>query len=271
MRSAALFALFAVVLLSAGGLAVTSSDRSDAVALPPHDELIVVLHETFYTNSHAKTVSLRSLNALTAEFIALSYHVGKLSVDRSGAPSWITYAIYPERYEVELRVAPGSPVSDTFWILFNAYGSKILLTFEITVLDGGGVIPNDNYRTFTLRFDTRGGSSVSDWSVQSLNTAYTFDLSQIRPPERDGHTFKGWSNMSDGSTLVVGKSWTVTLPDGSKSVSYTLYAVWQEDKKGFTIPTVWDDIIEFLSEPMVIISLVLGSVLTALFIRWRLS
>ncbi len=75
---------------------------------------------------------------------------------------------------------------------------------------GGG-----SHTTYTLNFQTNGGSSVS--SV-SKNSGATIDLSSYRPT-REGYTFDGWYSDRELTTSVT----SITL-----SSSVTVYAKWTE-------------------------------------------
>jgi len=270
MNSKVLVVLIAVCCLVVVPFLMVS-DSSDATDLPSCDESYQLVNKTYYTNSSSESYSLNDLSGNYAYIIGASYMQGNLTVDTSGCPSWITYQCYSSRYDVTFTISPGAVCDDTYWMLFSCFGgsANILITFDITVLDSGSVIPDTNYKTFVLKLDTNGGSQFSDIAYQSTISTHTFDLSDVTPT-RDGYTFKGWSDSSAGLTLIVSNVWTLTITDDSDSIQDTLYAVWEKNQEGgLTIYTVWDDIVELFSEPLVDIFVIIVGLGVALFIRSR--
>lgn len=271
-------ALAVMSALSVGFIGLVSDD-SEGAPLPEHHASMVALHKTYYTNSASESFWLTEVNgqegAAFGEIIGTSYYQGTLSVDRSGAPSWINYDFVYSRHDVRFTISPGAPIDDTFWILFNVGNGRMLLLvlFEITVIDSGSVIPDENYKTFTLKFDTNGGTVISDYSVQSLDTTYTFDLSAISTPARTGFKFVGWSTDNSGQTVLINSTWTLVITNGSNAVSGTLYAVYEsssssdDDKLVIPMDSVYDMLVELFSNTTLLVILAGGLLGVAVLFR----
>ena len=262
-------ALLAAMLLSLSLVALVQ-DASSA-DLPAHSYECRALEKNYYTNSPSESFFLSKCGAPDAagygEIIGGSNMQGNLRVNAAGCPSWITYELFSNRYDVRFQMAPGAVCDGLFWILFDCLDGrlKILVTFKIKVSDGGGVIPDDRYNDFTLKLDGNGNGASESIRGQSVTDSYTFDLSGHRPA-REGYKFKGWSTTSGGETRLASESWTLKVVSG-KSVTGTLYAQWE--KTNIVIPTVWQMIAQLLSEPVFLL-LTFGSMgLFALFVRHR--
>ena len=74
---------------------------------------------------------------------------------------------------------------------------------------------NTDVETFTVTFDTKGGTSISSQTVASGSTIKSVSTT------RSGYTFKGWSTKADLSD-----SFDVTTPITS---TLTLYAKWEQN------------------------------------------
>lgn len=276
--NAKLFTLIISALAVMGGVMgmVSMSEDSEGASLPGHNYSVTALHKSYYTNSPAESFYLASVGGndvkAYAEMIGGSHMQGNLSVDRSGAPSWITYELFSNRYDVRFTVAPGAPVDDTFWILFNCMGGsvKILVLFDIEVIDSGSVIPDPDMNTFTLKFDTGGGSVVPNYSAETDADTYTFDLSKVDGPTRDGFKFTGWSSDSAGQSVIINNKWTMTITSGNTATA-TLYAVWEESEgpEDIWIPIkgVFDFLLEFFSNTELMMILGGGLISVALVFR----
>ena len=72
--------------------------------------------------------------------------------------------------------------------------------------------------TFTLSFDTQGGSTVSDATVASGGTT-TLPIA----PTRTGYTFQNWNTLANGSGTAYSAGATYTMPSNDT----TLYAIWE--------------------------------------------
>jgi len=266
-----LVALLSVCILALIPLAL--SESSEGATLPACDESFEVVNKTYYTNSPVDSFWLTDLSGgnYYATLIWGSYGQGNCTIDRSGAPAWITFDIFSSRADVKITITPGAVCDDTFWIMFKCFGSdKILLTFKIRVLDSGhGVIPAENLKTFVLKFDTAGGSRIGDMSAQSTTTSHTFNLDNVQKPTRDGYKFLGWSSDDSGLSMLMSPSYPMSITDGSNYITKTLYALWEKEDRHIIIPTIWDDLFALLTEPMVIIGLVVMMLSSAVFIRSR--
>ncbi|MDY0237017.1 MAG: InlB B-repeat-containing protein [Gudongella sp.] len=259
-----------LVTLSAVLLAVSGSfiaDGTDAA----YDYSYDLGDYTGTTSSTATviTVSGSGTGDLYAylEIITAAYRQGTLTVDSSNAPTWFTVDVTNNC--IDFRIAYGAVGSGTFHHLFTipSFGT-IQFYADISVMDSGSVVPGGDH-TFTLRFDSLGGSSVSSVVVSSEQSSHTFDLSGIDAPTKEGYSFAGWSLASDASSVLLAS--TITLPADS---STTLYAVWDASGSsggGLYIPTAWDDIIEVFSNVYVLLFLGIVAFGSVVIVRRRLS
>jgi uncharacterized repeat protein (TIGR02543 family) len=86
--------------------------------------------------------------------------------------------------------------------------------------------------TYTLSFDSQGGSAVNSISNQVGGVTITLPAA----PTRSGYSFVGWNTASNGSGTSYGANASYTLP-GSNT---TLYATWQSgDNDG--VPAAVED------------------------------
>jgi len=272
--------LLAVILLLSGiGISVCAvADGSDADSVPDqpsYDYSYCAITGTYYQDSSSVSFYLSNMGQDASGYATLiggSHMQGNLTVDDSGLPSWITYTLYSNRYDVSFTISPGAECDDVFWVLFSCFGGddKILITFDINVIDdGSGVINGDDLNIFTLYFDSNGGSSVSTMSAQSSGSSYAFNLSSAEPT-RSGYKFVGWSSVDDSTVSDVGSSWILTLSGSSTTVTDTLYAIWEVSEDWTIIYTIWDYLCELLNDPLFLMFIVGCFLVTCLFIRKRM-
>lgn len=92
---------------------------------------------------------------------------------------------------------------------------------------GGGGGGGSTSSSYTIRFDSNGGSSVSSQTVRRNGT-----VDEPRDPTRDGYTFTGWYTDDDCTDLYDF--------DTKVTKSFTLYAGWKEE-------TVSDRVFRYLT------------------------
>ncbi len=265
-----LITVLTVILFSSTlGVLVMDSEGATVPDQPSHTDSLSMPSMSFTQSSSAVSMYLSEYYGDYATVIGGAYMQGNLTINDNGLPSWITYTLYSNRYDIRFTITPGSECNETFWILFSCYDMRILITFPITIIDdGGGVIPDDDQNTYILAFDTQGGSSVSPMISYTSSNLHTFDISDVRS-ERTGYKFLGWSTVANASTVNVVNSWTLSVSGSETSDSYTLYAVWEKSR--VTIPTVWSEFAKALSNPVVLLVLVITFLAVCLFIRSRIK
>jgi len=202
------------------------------------------------------------------ECLRVSYDNRSLELVDSYAPTWISVSF--QYTSILVTVAPGSVCDDTFWIEYRITGgATISMVFPIVVSDSGSSVPEPvGQNTFTLRFDSQGGTIVNSMVVLSSSDSAVFDITG-KDPSRSGYSFIGWSSDPDGSSVLTGRTFTVQVLPDEDSGSATLYAVWEES--GLRLPTFFDGLGELVTDPVIIgcsLAAFLGS---CLFIRWRMS
>lgn len=90
--------------------------------------------------------------------------------------------------------------------------ASMMFAFDIAIPDRNWTISSSEASTYTLTYDSSGGSAISpvSWSAGATLTLPT--------PSRPGYTFNGWSTRAAGSQLV----YQVTNPNRSgNSIVYT--------------------------------------------------
>ena len=196
-------------------------------------------------------------------------YIAGLSSD--GLPGWITVerSYTGTMYEdfvpsIELVVDPIYAAASTdYWCHSNLMGG-ILWTITVEVEDSDPTVTPSGTYEYRIDFDTTGGEPLGSVNHQSHNDSWSLDPSGY-VPVRDGYDFVGWSYNSSGDSIIRGN---VTLDGVSGSVvSDTLYAVWEPAK--LTLPTVWDELAVALSDPVVMLLLVVVFLAVCLFIRNR--
>ena len=193
------------------------------------------------------------------------------SYDISGLPGWIQLVIdehgsstkAPRAY---LEVNPIAECSDAdFWFSIN--GIVRISINDVSVQDLGGDVTPEDVHTFTVYFDTRGGNSVDPWIHSDRVDSYVFDLSDI-VPVRDGFEFKGWSLDVSGGALLQDSSVTVSLSDDGRTGSVLVYAIW-DDTPGISLPDPLREILELISDPVVLVMLFVITFAVAYLVRIR--
>lgn len=188
-----------------------------------------------------------------------------------GLPGWITVekSYTGTMYEdfvpsIELVVDPIYAVASTDYWCHSSLMGGILWTITVEVEDSDPTVTPSGTYDYRIDFDTMGGEPLGSVNHQSHNDSWSLDPSGY-VPVRDGYDFVGWSYNSNGDSIIRGN---VTLNGVSGSVvSDTLYAVWEPAK--LTLPTVWDELAVALSDPVVMLLLVVGFLAVCLFIRNR--
>lgn len=262
------------VLLVLGAAPLLLSAESDAMDPPTeYDERYDFSSRTYYTDSAAETIHFADGDSTLSDIGMVlwgAHDSGSFEIVSSYLPTWIVFDYGTSlNYDVTVTITPGAVCDDVFWILIKCYGSPLLITFDITVLesDSGEVVPGEEYNQFTLYFDCGEGSSVSPMYGESADSFFDFDVSGV-VSERDGYVLKGWSSDASGQAMF-GNTITVTLADGGSTGSRTVYAVWEQSKIVF--PSMWDDLSAMLSDPIVQLGLVVGFLAVCLFIRNRME
>ncbi len=143
----------------------------------------------------------------------------------------ITFTITPDSgYTIKDVLVDGVSVGETAQYTFEniTQSHTILAQFKRTSTNnngGGGGGGGGVASSYTVRFETNGGSEIANVSVSKNGT-----LSEPETPVRDGYAFEGWYTDAD-LTEKYDFSATVTK-------SFTLYAKWEKSEAD-TAPEEW--------------------------------
>lgn len=262
--------LVAMIFISTVGVILADYTKGASVPdQPDHTDLVTMPSMEFTQSSSAVSYYLSDYYGDYATLIGGAYMQSSLTINDNGLPSWITYTLYSNRYDIRFTITPGADCDEDFWVLFSCFDMDILIVFPVTVIDDGtGVISDDDQYCYILTFDTQGGSSVSPMISYTTSTTHTFDISEVSS-EMSGYSLKGWSTVADSDTVNVADSWILTASSSNMTESYTLYAVWEESSIVF--PNLWSDLSEVLSDPTVLILILITFLAACLFVRSRLK
>ena len=105
------------------------------------------------------------------------------------------------------------------WYTAKTGGNQVTETTKMTTASNHTVYARWSPKTFTVYFNSNGGSSVS-----SKKVTYDGYYESLTTPTRKNYTFLGWYTAKSGGTLVTAST-KVTITS-----SQTLYAQWEGDK-----------------------------------------
>lgn len=214
-------------------------------------------------------------------------------------PSWIDWNVSGSGessvFNLVIRPALQQVSEDTYgsyWIywsitypsgLFDTTTARFLVQFDLEVEWDGGVIVPDTYNLYRLNLDYGLGGQGNYYLEKRVATesdaGYCVFSVPETAPSRDGYVFKGWSTVSGATQTSVGETYTVHVDNADTRVSdtddgklyqVTLYAVWEpvEDPDPI-LPDFFQDLLDLLSDPWVMILLFVGVFCVALIVRSR--
>ena len=145
----------------------------------------------------------------------------KVKVDDDGIRtlSSLTDSIIKE--DVILPAGETVDITLRVWLSSDTKNTQIGKTFNSKiVIDGQSVYTSTNQeiQTYTLEYDTGGGTTIPSESVTAGNE---LTLSSVTP-KKSGYTFKGWSTSSTATAASYHPGQTITVDQNTK-----LYAVWE--------------------------------------------
>ena len=105
------------------------------------------------------------------------------------------------------------------WYTAKTGGNQVTEATKMTTASNHTVYARWSPKTFTVYFNSNGGSSVS-----SKKVTYDGYYGSLTTPTRKNYTFLGWYTAKSGGTLVTAST-KVTITS-----SQTLYAQWEGDK-----------------------------------------
>ncbi|GEM_PF-3632708 len=112
------------------------------------------------------------------------------------------------------------------WFTAASGGKQVTEKTKMSSAVGHTLYAHWTPATYTITFDSQGGSSVP-----SRNVAYNGTYGELRTPSRDGYTFLGWFTAAKGGTQVTSSTKL------TKAAKQTLYAQW----KGGSITVHFDN------------------------------
>ena len=101
------------------------------------------------------------------------------------------------------------------WYNSASGGSQVTSSTKVSITATQTLYARWTANSYTVKFDSQGGSSISDKSV-----TYDSTYGALSSPTKTGYTFAGWYNSASGGTQVT-SSTKVSI-----TVTQTLYARW---------------------------------------------
>ena len=174
----------------------------------------------------------------------------KITTSTKVSPAYMTlYAHYsPKTFAVSFNSQSGSSVADKNVTYNGTYGSlptptrtgynfagwytkagggtQVTSTTKVTTAANHTLYAHWTAKTFTITFNSQGGSSVASKTV-TYNSSY----GTLTNPTKDGYTFQGWFTAASGGTKVIAST-KVKI-----TANQTLYAQW----KGAPITVKFDN------------------------------
>ena len=102
------------------------------------------------------------------------------------------------------------------WYTAKTNGSKVVSTTKVSITSAQTLYALWTPKTYTVKFNSQGGSTVADKTV-----TYDSTYGTLSTPTRDGYKFLGWFTATSGGTQVTADT-KVTI-----TATQTLYAHWQ--------------------------------------------
>ena len=109
------------------------------------------------------------------------------------------------------------------WYTAKSGGSRVYETTTVTATGNHTLYAHWTANTYTVSFDSQGGSSVSNRTV-TFGSTYGTTTNQLTNPKRTGYTFAGWYTAKSGGTFISFSSKVTTASN------HTLYAHWTANK-----------------------------------------
>lgn len=270
MRIGPVAAAAAALIMVFGACLVSSADSSEAASEVVYD---MGVHE-YTTNTRSQVFALGTANtdeAFFAQAVSHSVQIGEYSFS-SNAPSWITWEVKPNDSKFYLTIIPGAPSDGNYTLTFNCYGysSNIvcILKIHVIVTDSGTVVPDPDpstSNTFELLFDTQGGNAIGPVRKVTVDDSMSVALANY-VPVKNGYTFLGWASVPGSDVVDMGDYAIVNETTSPK----TVYAVWEPaEPETLILPTLWDGLIEILSNPLIVGGMAAFMLMTAFMVRGR--
>lgn len=115
-----------------------------------------------------------------------------------------------------LPVATKTGYSLKGWFTAKTGGTQVTADTEVTITSAQTLYAQWTANTYTVKFNSQGGSTVADKTV-----TYDFTYGTLSTPTRDGYKFLGWFTATSGGTQVTADT-KVAI-----TATQTLYAHWQ--------------------------------------------
>ena len=165
------------------------------------------------TKVTTKTKASASVTVLYAHYTNKSYTV---KFDSQGGSAVASKNVtYGANYGT-LKTPKRTGYNFAGWYTAASGGKKVTSSTKMATAVGHTLYAHWTAQTFTITFDSQGGSAVS-----SRNVAYNGTYGELRTPTRDGYTFLGWFTAKSGGTQITSAS---KLTQAAKQ---TLYAHWK--------------------------------------------
>lgn len=115
-----------------------------------------------------------------------------------------------------LPVATKTGYSLKGWFTAKTGGTQVTADTEVTITSAQTLYAQWTANTYTVKFNSQGGSTVADKTV-----TYDSTYGTLSTPTRDGYKFLGWFTATSGGTQVTADT-KVAI-----TATQTLYAHWQ--------------------------------------------
>ncbi|MCQ2516547.1 MAG: InlB B-repeat-containing protein, partial [Saccharofermentans sp.] len=121
------------------------------------------------------------------------------------------------------------------WYTSSTGGSKIESSSVFRGLDNQTLYAHWTVSSYTVSFDSNGGSGVS-----SISVSYGSPYGTLTSPSRDGHTFDGWYTSSSGGSRIESSSVFSGLANQVLYAHWTpiSYTVSFDSNGGSTVPSI---------------------------------
>lgn len=152
----------------------------------------------------------------------------KVKVDDDGIRTLSSLTDSIIKKDVILPAGETVDITLRVWLSSDTKNTQIGKTFNSKiVIDGQSVYTSTNQeiQTYTLEYDTGGGTTIPSESVTAGNE---LTLSSVTP-KKSGYTFKGWSTSSTATAASYHPGQTITVDQNTK-----LYAVWEAESYNLT-------------------------------------
>ncbi|MBQ0008691.1 MAG: InlB B-repeat-containing protein [Firmicutes bacterium] len=165
-------------------------------------------------------VSITSNQTLYAHWTANTYTV---SFDSQGGSVCASKSVTYNSTYGELPESSKTGYTFDGWYTAAEGGTKVVSTDIVSITSNQTLYAHWTANTYTVSFDSQGGSSCSSKTV-TYNSTY----GELPEPSKTGYTFAGWYTASEGGSKVVSTD-TVLI-----TANQTLYAHWTANKYAVT-------------------------------------